>query len=293
MNEYGACVQTQFDADPGAEPDPDPYGGGAGKYLVNTVSAGAGAQPPDPPNQGLGFAAIPAGPGPQPVDYGVLMGQLTSGLPLCGYFYQVRSGDRLNEITKSALQNTILLRAQQLGASAADANQIANAAANQFFQKYREAIMCSPWNDALYSEWAYPEGTLAGPAGRAYRMRPKHFDNLARMTAGEAPARNVRWGSPDDPKPPRRSSRNPIYTGDPSVQNYALLWLPGIGPGALRVNAGTDRIEVGTLAFPLYDNSAWSQVVPPPAILDLGIIDENEEVSQPATVGCREFAEEY
>ncbi len=243
----------------------------------------------DPGLSGASGLAGTSGSGGQAVppatDLAALMQALTTGKALPGGFYQVKSGDRLNKIAEAAIEAAVTYRAEQLGASPAEIYSLTSSAVASYRTAYREAIQCSPFNDSLYSEWAYPANALPGPGGRALRLRPKHFDNFARMSAGEPPARNVRWGAPTDPTPPRTSSRAPVFGDETS---YSLLWLPGIDLDLLV----TPDLQLGALETPEWPNSVWGQIVPPPPIMQLGFIDY-DDVSAPGQIGCKWFTEDY
>jgi len=259
-------------------------------YGIDGGIAPAGEPSPDPGFAApAGLAAPGGGPGGQGLaptaDYEYIMATLTPGDATPGGFYQVRQGDKLNTLAKYALRKAATYAAELRGADQSTAQALGNAAANQWLVAYREAIQCSPFNDSLYAEWAYPASALPGPGGRALRLRPKHFDNFALMSAGEAPARNVRWGLPSDPVEPRVSSRAPRWQGEDS---YSLLWLPGVNVDAMV----TEQLQLGELLEADWPNSVWTQIVPPPAILELGFVDHDDE-NAPGQIGCKNFVEDY
>jgi hypothetical protein len=218
---------------------------------------------------------------PPIVDYEALMTGLLNadGYPQQGRFYQVKKNDTFNKITAQALADAAYESTFAKTANEAQASAMAQAAfdSGSFRKAYRDLILCSPYNDYLYGTHAYSPGVPAsGLTGRAIRLRPKQFDNLARMISGEPPARNEQWGTPADQN---QGGKSPVFDGE---NKYELLWLPGINVDKIVNQNGQ---SLGTLETKNYPNSEWTTVVPPPVLWQLGVVDYDDQ-NAPGSVGC-------
>jgi hypothetical protein len=279
---FGTCVPTPSGEFEIPLPD-DAFPTDATPFDAN-VNQGFAPGPDAEPKGPGGFAALPGDPAqplPPAVDYAALVEGLLNpdGYPQQGTLYQVKQGDTFKKITAQALADAAYSAAIAKGATAAQASELSQAAFNSGSMRaaYRDLILCSPFNDYLYGTNAYPPGvTASGLTGRAIRLRPKQFDNLSRLAAGEPPARNEKWGTPADQN---KGGKNPVFAGQ---NKYELLWLPGLN---LTTMVNVPTFTLGTLETLDYPNSEWTTVVPPPVLWELGILDYDDQ-NAPGSVGC-------
>jgi len=196
--------------------------------------------------------------------------------PTARHFYQVRSGDYLNKITRTALKGRVLLELESRVPlmPAAEKDAIAKAIVDKGFKAYRELIVCSPWNDMLYGTYGVRPQDYKGPNGRGFRLIPKHADNLKRLIEGDEPIRNLEWGVPNGPK------AQPVNTGA-GFNEYELLWLPGISGSELV----TPDLEFGSVVTPQWLGWEWSEIVPPRAVWDRSFITYADD-NDPNVYGC-------
>ncbi len=176
---------------------------------------------------------IPLEVDPKPGD---IISDLIKPFPLPGYFYQIKNGDTLEKIVKSAL------------------NSARAGMGNGFQKRLRYIKQCvnvgQKWNLRLYgstmSSKAFPEYYLTDGQGMAAAFLPRHQNALAAVLAGKYPARAI---SASGGKLPGMS------------QNiWGMIWLPPLDEAAMEMN---EPVCAGTWE----DGSPTTD--PPPALLGL------------------------
>lgn len=197
-------------------------------------------------------------------DIGPPLPQIVDPYPRPATFYQVKSGDFGYGIASRFLRSAGFLAAKEIGG-------LDDAAANDFGKevakrvglqkKVWRAISCNGWNDALVTTYGW-KGTSQplAPTGRVVRLVPQHADNLARLSNGQTPLRNMKWLTP------AAKGKGGGVGADSSMRSFEQLWLPGVNLQALWDSDGT-VLEFGGGEW---GNSGASKKLPPPWVLDLG-----------------------
>jgi hypothetical protein len=203
----------------------------------------------------------PGGDDPTDVD------DLIVDYPRPARFYQVRYGDNFmgNQgiATRLARSALYLAATERGGLDQAAANAWAAARMSTAARRaVTDLLSCTPINDWRYGTWAFTVGVARpGPHGRAIRLLPIHFNDRARLAAGDGFSRNIRKGQPGDPP---SVSQGGVEDG---ASSFEFLWLPGIDLQKLWESNGQTWDVGGTWS----DGS--SQVDPPPAIWAQGMTD--------------------
>jgi hypothetical protein len=222
-----------------ADVEPEPFGNfGASPppmALVHEITPRASEYP------FLSFAAIDVGNYPTP-----------------GLFHQAAQNGSLSGVGddypghhvayQALLSAGYLAQAHGLLKPGQDARSFANSKAMR--DSYAELVVCSPFNDAFYSQanGTTPPGWVKGPAGRTIAFNPRHADMLAMLNARRPLVRTI-------------SANNGMRLanlGTPSTST-PLLWLPPINLAKLVEG------EVTTLGIANRDGS--SAIIPPPEVM--------------------------
>lgn len=126
-------------------------------------------------------------------------------VPTMGTFFQVRRGYIFLGTGRKSISWTALYRAANWcmlsrGASKEDAEKYAEHVAHNgnYRQDYVSLILSGYWNDTYYGTWGYSRRSFPGPHGRSIPLEAVHADNRSLLLNGQAPARQVPRGNPED-----------------------------------------------------------------------------------------------